>query len=129
MPPALEKFAKAVKLGNEGPALLQAFNPRNNPFVSSNAQYWFERELLYYVAYDFDVEELRLRKSKLLLAVGEDSNKEAAQYRTDVVLSEKLGLDIVHLPGAHLGFASHPEQFAQRLIEALEKRDQYYAKA
>jgi len=35
------------------------------------------------------------------------------------VLAQKLGRDIVNLPGGHLGFVSSPAEFAKELIDAL----------
>ena len=129
MAPALRVFAQAVKLDeHETPFLLQAFDPRSGPYVFSNAQCWFEREILYYPAHKFDVKDFEAHKEKLILALGEWTDKEAGHHRPNLVLSEKLRLDPVYLPGAHLGFASHPQQFASKLIEALKAKDQYFAK-
>ena len=122
IPPAIEMFAQTVKIGDEGPALFESFNPRNGPHIFANAMYWFERELLFYVEADFDIDEFKKYKDKLLLVNGELSNKGAAHVRTNVTLSEKLGLPLAIFPGAHLGFASHPQQFAEKLLEALKEK-------
>lgn len=118
IPPALEMFAKTAKLESEAPFLMQLFDPRSGPYAFSDAQYWFERELDY-PAREFDIEVLRASKHKLVLAVGELSNKDAGSHRPNVVLSGKLGLQLVTFPGGHLGFASNAGQFAERLTMAL----------
>ena len=83
---------------------------------------------MYYPKADFDVEkELRPLKGKLMLVNGEQSPREAYQYRTNVVLGEKLGLEVVHLPGAHVGHTIHAQQFSEKLLEALKTKDEYYA--
>lgn len=123
MPSALQLFGELTNIGPiEGPFLMEAFNTKNSPFVFSDAQYWFEREILYYPVNRFDMNALEKVKGKLILAVGEMSNPEALHYRANVVLSEKLGLELVKFPGAHLGLASHPQQFAERLVEALQRQ-------
>jgi hypothetical protein len=120
MAPALEKFAEFVKLGPyETPGLIYAFNPKFDPLTFSNAQYWFEREILYYPARDFDIEQLKNQKAKLILAVGEATNPDAGHYRVNVVLVEKLGSEVVKFPAGHVGFMSHPEPYAQKLVEVI----------
>lgn len=117
---ALELFAKAVKLdSHEEAALLGAFNPRNDPYAMANGMYWMEREFPY-TTRDLDLDKLKDTKDKLVPINGEASNTEAAHYRTNVALCEKLGLELRHTPGAHLGYASHPEQFATKLLEILK---------
>lgn len=126
--PALKKFAKGIKIRGDETALMQGFNPRNGPYIFSNTQYWFEREALCHVKDHPSLEELRPFKEKLLLVNGELSDPEAPQYRTNVVLSKGFGLELVHLPGEHVGFASHAKEFAAKLVEALKKKDGYYEK-
>jgi len=127
IPPAMEKFAHLIKAGPEGQALAAAFDARR-PFVFANTMYWFEREFLVYPFRDIDVTILEKHKGVLLLANGRESNKEALQYRANVVLGERLGLQVVLLPGFHLGFASDPQEFAKELLDALKEKDDFYAK-
>ena len=104
-----------------------AMEPRNGPFISSNVMYWMERELLVYPASDLDLEALARQESHILLANGRESNKQARQYLANTVLAQKFELNVHHLPGAHLGFFSHAETFARDLIDALKKKDPFYA--
>ncbi len=128
VPPAIEKFAEVIKAGHETAGLSMGFNPRNGPFISSNVMYWFERELMVYPFRDFDLKVLESHKNLLLLANGRDSHTEAPQYLANVVLAKKLELDLCLFSGAHLGFASHPEEFARELLDALKKKDTSYKK-
>ena len=125
IPPALEKFAKVTRADQV--MLVRMIDPRNGPYLFSNTQYWFEREFMYYPKTGFDVEgELRPLANKLLLVNGALSNREPYQYRANAVLGEKLGLEVVHLPGEHVGHATHAQQFSHELLEALKTKDQYY---
>ncbi|PVH69064.1 acetyltransferase/esterase [Cadophora sp. DSE1049] len=126
--PALMKFVDIAKAGPEAPGLLASFDPRNGPFISSNVMYWFERELLVYPFREFNITALYSHKDLLLLANGRDSNPEALQYRANVVLGEKLGLRVSLFPGMHIGFASHPQEFAKTLIECLKEKHDFYGK-
>ena len=125
--PAMEKVADMIKAGVEREPLLKGFDARAGPFVAQNVMYWFEREVLTYPFRDFDLKILQERRPILLLANGGSSNHEALQYRANLVLGEKLGIEVTDLPGLHLGFASHPKEFAQELLIALKKKDDFYA--
>ena len=127
--PAIQKFATLTKAGDATAGLSRAFDARSGPFVSSNVMYWFERELLTYPFRDFDMEVLQSHKNQLLLANGRESNTEAPQYLANTVLAERLELDLLHFPGAHLGFASHPKEFAEELCDGLKKKDVFYRKS
>lgn len=98
------------------------------PYLFSNTQYWFEREFLYYPFADFDVNgELRPLKDKLILVNGELTNRQPYQYRANAMLAERLGLEVVHFPGEHVGHATRAQQFSQRLLESLKGKDEHYA--
>lgn len=126
IPPALEKFAKVTQADQR--MLVQMIDPRNGQYLFSNTQYWFEREFMYYPKTDFDIEkELRPLKDKLLLVNGELSPREAYQYRASAALAERLELKVVHLPGEHVGHATHAQEFSQQFLEALKAKDKYYA--
>ena len=135
VPPAIAYFSEVIRADDEGKGLAMAFNPQFGPFVSSNTLYWFERELMHYPfrEFDQDVKEggsLQKNAKKLLLLNGELSNKEAPQYLANPSLNDKLqlGQDVVHLPGAHLGYLTHAAEFAPELLKALKAKDSFYSK-
>ncbi|KAI1117920.1 zearalenone hydrolase [Nemania sp. NC0429] len=45
----------------------------------------------------------------------------AYQFLDNVVAATKAGVDIGHLPGLHFPYVSHPEAFAQHVIDATRK--------
>ncbi len=121
MPPAFEKFAKLTQANQD--MVTRMSDPRSGPYHFSNVQYWWEREFMYYPFAKFDEDrELRTVKDKLVLVNGELSPKGPYQYRANVVLAEKLGLEVMHVPGEHVGHGSHPAEFAKRLSEILKAR-------
>lgn len=121
--PKLADFMHVDQVINE-----QAVNASKSQYFSSNSQYWWEREFLYYPKTDFDVEHvLRPLKNKLLMVNGELSAAEALQFRANATLAEKLDLELALLPGQHVGYATHAEQFSQKLLEVLRAKDQYYS--
>lgn len=123
--PALDKFAAAAKMDSpaEKAGLMKAFDPRGSPHIAGNTMYWFERELCIYTSHVFDVEELQRLKGKLVLANGNGSNKEARHRMTNMYLAEMIGVGVEDWTGMHLGFASHPEEFAMDFTGLLKRRN------
>lgn len=127
IPPALEKFANVTRADQK--VLVQMIDPRNGPYIFSNTQYWFEREFLYYPKAPFDVErELKPLKHKLVFVNGELSPREAYQYRANERMAELLDVELVLLPGEHVGHATHAAEFAEGLVNALQVRQPADAK-
>lgn len=126
MHPAFEKFADVTKADQA--MVVRASDPRLGPHQFSNTQYWFEREFMFYPFAPFCIEnELKPLMEKLMPVVGELSSREPYQYRANATLAEALGLELVHLPGEHVGHATHPEEFAEGLLSALKRKNKYYA--
>jgi pimeloyl-ACP methyl ester carboxylesterase len=121
--PAMEEFFELIKAGPEGQMMLSGLQRRTDPLLLYNTMYWFERELLPYPLREWELSLIKGRKHLLLLANGCLSNPDALQFRANKVLSEKLGLDLTILPGAHTGFASHTVEFASKLREMIRKHE------
>ena len=86
-------------------------------------RYWFEREFMVYPFQDFDVEkELRPLKDKLILINGEESPVEPYQVRANLILAEKLGMEVVLFPGEHVGHGTHAQPFAKKFLEVMKGR-------
>jgi hypothetical protein len=63
---------------------------------------------------------LRSASTRIVSAAGETSGEQAAR-RAAVALAERLGIAVTYLPGAHGGWGADPEEFAERLHEALQE--------
>jgi hypothetical protein len=87
-----------------------------------NIIYWFEYELRQYTSVDFDLTALGAFPDRLVLAGGRES-RGYLPYLPNSVLARKFGLNILELPGGHLGYVLHATQFAQELIDALTQKD------
>jgi len=124
--PAAERFAQFIKAGSETPGLLRSFDPKSGSYNFANSMYWFERELPVYGEHDFHIESFKQYQNKLLLLNSQDSDPEAMQYRSNVVLSEQLGLELHIMPGGHVGYAVHAPKFAQLLYDILKDKDSSY---
>ena len=120
MPPAYQRLAQAVKLSQgEAMGLMEATNPKNGPYNFSNAQYFWEREVLSYPFHYFDADAFKQHKGKLLLANSEQTDPEAFHYRPNLVLAEKLGLKVEYFPGGHMGALTNTKEFAEKLEKVV----------
>lgn len=124
MAAAYEKFIVLTKTEDSMGRVIKTA-PTDNLQRNWNSMYWFEREFMDYPNAKFDVDtELRPHKAKLVLVNGEESDKEAYQFRANVALAELLGAEVVLFPGAHVGHATSPREFAASLEEVLASRGQ-----
>ncbi|GDY30485.1 hypothetical protein [Gandjariella thermophila] len=55
-----------------------------------------------------------------MLAGGRDSREELP-YRPNAELAPRLGTEVTEFPGGHVGYATHPAEFAARLAEVLTR--------
>jgi pimeloyl-ACP methyl ester carboxylesterase len=99
----------------------QAMQHTNDRYREDNTVYWMEHELRQYPRVDVDLDALATHTGKLMLAAGHDS-RGYLTYRTTEALAHKLGLDVVELPGGHIGCVTQPAEFATELLDALAKK-------
>ncbi|GAA4535272.1 MULTISPECIES: alpha/beta fold hydrolase [Nonomuraea] len=85
--------------------------------VQANMSFCVAYELRSFVRYVPDLEALR--GGKFTLATGGETGSTVG-HRTALALAEELGLDIAGFPGGHVGFLTHPAEFAKTLYEVLE---------
>jgi acetyltransferase/esterase len=117
----MEKFATLTKTQMRAPDMSKMM--QMNPYIFSNFQYWFEREFMTYPYEKFDIDQqLKPLKEKLVLVNGEASSREPYQYRANQAIAEKLGLELIHFPGEHMGYLTHAQGFAGKLKEVLAAR-------
>jgi hypothetical protein len=92
------------------------------PRDDANVAYWFEHELRQYPTVELDLDALKARAGRIVLAAG----REGAGYPAHDVVAElgnALGCDVIELPGGHVGCVAHPAEFARELIWRLDLGD------
>ena len=85
-------------------------------------------QMQWLVTYEPDFEALKRAPTRIILAVGEESNSNLAQRGGEAV-AERLGIEAVKFPGDHGGFAGgeygqppgKPAEFAAKLREILAR--------
>jgi pimeloyl-ACP methyl ester carboxylesterase len=88
--------------------------------VSGNFEFFLGRELQPIIGYAPDLEVLRHVPTRIVSAAGETSEEQASR-RAAFSLAEALGIEVTYLPGAHGGWGSDPQDFADRLDRALRQ--------
>jgi pimeloyl-ACP methyl ester carboxylesterase len=84
----------------------------------ANLPYFVGRIVPGFMAYAPDIERLDACSDRLVLGGGQESRGELP-YRSAAFLAERLGMELQHFPGGHIGLTTHPAEFAEVLRKAL----------
>ncbi|MFE3907153.1 alpha/beta fold hydrolase [Streptomyces sp. NPDC059153] len=84
----------------------------------ANLPYFVGRIVPSFMSYTPDMNRLGALSDQLVLAGGQDSRGELA-YCPAALLAERLGMELLHFPGGHIGLTTHPAQFGELLRKAL----------
>ena len=87
--------------------------------MAANFDLFIAHEIRQNGGYQPDIETLRSAPTRIVSAAGETSEEQAAR-RAAIALAERLEIPVTYLPGAHGGWGSDPQEFAERLDEALQ---------
>jgi pimeloyl-ACP methyl ester carboxylesterase len=87
--------------------------------MAGNFDLFIAHELQLNGGYVPDVDALKAAPTRIVSAAGETSGEQAAR-RSALALAERLGTQARLLPGAHGGWGSDPQEFAERLHEVLQ---------
>jgi pimeloyl-ACP methyl ester carboxylesterase len=88
--------------------------------MTGNFDLFIAHELRLNGGYVPDIHALRNASTRIVSAAGETSGEQGAR-RSAVALAERLGTPVTYLPGAHGGWGSDPQEFAERLHEVLRE--------
>jgi pimeloyl-ACP methyl ester carboxylesterase len=88
--------------------------------MAGNFDLFIAYELQLNGGYVPDLDALRHAPTRIVSAAGENSGEQAAR-RSAIALAERLGIPVTHLPGAHGGWGSDPQEFADRLHQVFEE--------
>ncbi|MFF1916300.1 alpha/beta fold hydrolase [Streptomyces sp. NPDC058239] len=80
----------------------------------ANLPYFVGRIVPSFMSYTPDIDRLEALSDQLVLAGGQDSRGELA-YRPAALVAERLGIELLHFPGGHIGLTTHPAQFGELL--------------
>lgn len=84
----------------------------------ASADAFFKYTFLAVRRYRLDFTALSAAPTRIVLAGG-SAGQESRAYRCAVAVAEHLGTTIVAFPSHHAGYMTHPQAFAERLLEVL----------
>jgi pimeloyl-ACP methyl ester carboxylesterase len=116
---AMHQFATKTLGSEDSKVLAHNMKLHTNEQKLANATYWMEHELRQYPRVSLDLNALAAHARQIMLVGGHDSQNQMT-YQPGKMLAQKLGLDIVSLPGGHLGFLNYPVEFAHELMGTLQ---------
>jgi pimeloyl-ACP methyl ester carboxylesterase len=124
--PAMARFMGAAGMDEpEAPAEMspeaQAVVAEAMARVEQNLDFFLGHYLLPITSYEPDIAALQTASTRVVVGVGEESVGQET-YDTALALAEHLGTEAVTFPGDHVGMATHPEAFAEKLHEVLQAR-------
>ncbi|MFF5447590.1 alpha/beta fold hydrolase [Streptomyces sp. NPDC012888] len=121
--PAMAAFAAGLKKDGDtsepktGPKLPPQAAARTEQTMA-NLPHFVGRIVPSFMSYAPDLHQLQALSDRLVLAGGQDSRGELP-YRSAAFLAERLGMELQHFPGGHIGLSTHPAEFGERLRRAL----------
>jgi pimeloyl-ACP methyl ester carboxylesterase len=86
--------------------------------MAGNFDQFIAHEVREFMAYVPDIDALKAAPTRIVSAAGETSGEQGAR-RAAIALAERLGIPATPLPGAHGGWGSDPQVFADRLRAVL----------
>jgi pimeloyl-ACP methyl ester carboxylesterase len=122
VPKAMHLYASSIRSADHRllmPFIREQTGERGWP----NATYWMEHELRQYSSFAPDLSALSAysRTGQLILTSGHDSQDQFTN-QPNKVLAQNFGLNMVEMPGGHLGYLTYPVEFANELVSIVGKR-------
>ena len=122
--PAMEKFMAVAGMEESAPPVemspeAQEFMAQAMARMEQNVDFFLAHYLMPITSYVPDVAALQAGSSRVVVGVGEESGGQLAN-ETALALAERLGTEAVAFPGDHVGMATHPEAFAEKMDEVFQ---------
>jgi pimeloyl-ACP methyl ester carboxylesterase len=121
---AMEQFMSTSGMDEAPPVEMspeaQEFLAQQMASMEQNFDFFFAHYLLPITSYSPDYAALQGASSRVVVGVGEDSVGQVT-YETAVALAERLGSEPVVFPGDHIGMATLPEEFAEKLHDVFQE--------
>ncbi|HWE91255.1 MAG TPA: alpha/beta hydrolase [Pseudonocardiaceae bacterium] len=120
--PAMKEFGAEMGMPNVGQRAISGVMPPEMAEMAKriphNLKFWLDNELRQYPSYVPDVAALTALSDRIVLAAGLDG-KANPPYQPNTVLAEQFGSTIANFAGGHVGYLTHPAEFAARLHDVL----------
>lgn len=120
MPQAMKLFGETLHISQLDAEYMskpaQSSDDAESKKVFEQMMNWFKYEIRQYTESDISIEDFNKHKELNTLLNGTDS-KGSFPQDVNFYISKHTGIDIIDIPGGHLGYAQKPEGFANVLRE------------
>ncbi|TDL98102.1 alpha/beta hydrolase [Macrococcus brunensis] len=116
MPQAMKLFSETLNVAAiDAEGMKKAAEPGEGGVDEqrfTEMQNWFKYEIRQYTTSDINLDEFRPYLDKITLLNGTDS-KGSFPQDVNAYISKELGINIIDIPGGHLGYVQKPAGFAE----------------
>lgn len=119
---AIEAFSGGLSEGDDGAMMRHCMDITRGDEIRANSMYWFEFELRQYTNAPIDLDVVERERTKYIPAAGVTSG-DGPGVGPIATIAQRIGEDVVRLPGGHISFMTHPEEYAKALWEVLRGKD------
>jgi len=116
---AINVFASGFGEGEDGLMMRFCMDPKRGDEIRANVMFWFEFELRQYTSEPVNLEVLGAEKEKYVPMAGVESGNGPGVAPISLI-AQKLGKEVVRVPGGHIGYMTATEAFADALLKLLK---------
>lgn len=120
MSAAMTLFGETLNISTiDKEAMSKAADDKNNEMSNEQfeaMQYWFKYEIRQYTSSDIKLEDFKPYLNQITLFNGTDA-KGSFPQNVNQYIADQLNLDIIDIPGGHLGYVQQTHEFANVLLK------------
>ncbi|MCQ9279889.1 alpha/beta fold hydrolase [Staphylococcus borealis] len=120
MPQAMKLFGETLQISKLDQQYMskpaQAENDADSKKRFDEMLGWFKYEIRQYTESDISIDDFKKHKDIITLLNG-TASKGSFPQEVNFFISEETGINIIDIPGGHLGYVQEPEGFANVLLE------------
>jgi pimeloyl-ACP methyl ester carboxylesterase len=114
-----EESGDRIPGGGSMPAELDPETMQMMARIEKNMEFFVGYEVPPFARYVPDIDALRTSSTRIVVAVGDASERHQPYYRAAFAVADQLATEPAVLPGDHGGFGAQPAAFANKLHEIL----------
>ena len=115
---AVAVFTSAIGEGEDGPVLRFCLDSKRSDEIKANVMFWFEFELRQYTSAEVNLGLLEAAKEKFVPVAGVQSGN-GRGVGPITMIAQRLGKEVVRVPGGHVGYQTATGAFAEALLKLL----------
>lgn len=115
---AMETFSDGLSEGDDATMMRECMDPAQGDEIRANSLFWFEFELRQYPSSKLDLEKMAKLGNRYLPLAGLESG-DGLIVRPISIIANAMGKSVARLPGGHVGYMVHPQEWAAEMLKVL----------